>query len=104
MKKSLTLILAIALAGCALPKTAVKTGAVRPTLAVQGAPEGAQLFVDGLPMGDASAYNGVSRKVYVEDGTHVVEVRQAGAVLLSQKIFARDGETSTVVVRAEEKK
>jgi hypothetical protein len=104
MKRILTLVAAFALAGCALPNTEVKTGAVRPTLAVQGAPAGSQLFVDGLQMGDASVYNGVTQKLFIEDGVHVVEVRHGGSVLLSQKVLASNGETSTVVVSAGEKK
>jgi hypothetical protein len=101
MKSIIALALAASLAACALPNTEVRTGAVRPALAVQGAPAGAMLYVDGLQIGEAAQYNGVARKMLIEEGVHQVEVRQGGTVLLTQKIFASNGETSTVVVQSE---
>ncbi len=103
MKTLLALALAASLAGCALPVTQVQTGAVRPTLAVQGAPADADLYVDGLLVGNAAAYQGVAQKLFIEEGTHQVEIRRAGAVLMSQKVFAANGENSNIVFRAEAK-
>lgn len=39
------------LTACALPDTKVKTGSVRPSLSIQGAPPNAVLYLDGLVVG-----------------------------------------------------
>jgi len=93
--------LAALVSACALPATEVRTGAVRPALAVQGAPAGASLYLDGILMGEAGKYNGVAQKLLIEEGVHRVEVKQGQAVLLTQQIFASSGETSTVTVQSE---
>lgn len=98
MKVLMTIALAAALAGCAMPATEVKTGSVRPALAVQGAPAGAMLYVDGLQIGEAARYDGKAQKLMIEEGAHRVEIRQGGTVLHSQQIFAAPGETAAVVV------
>jgi hypothetical protein len=98
MKLLTTIALAAMLAGCAMPATTVTTGSARPALAVQGAPAGAILYVDGLQIGDAARYDGKTQRLMIEDGAHRVEIRQGGAVLHTQQIFAGPGETATVVV------
>lgn len=95
--------LAALVSACALPTTEVRTGAARPALAVQGAPAGASLYLDGILIGDAAKYNGVAQKLLIEEGVHRVEVKQGQAVLLAQQIFASAGETSTVTVQSEQK-
>ncbi|CDG81080.1 putative uncharacterized protein [Janthinobacterium agaricidamnosum NBRC 102515 = DSM 9628] len=100
--KKLTIALALlALAGCALPVTQVKTGAVRPTLKVLGAPPYSSLYVDGLLIGDATIYNGSQKQVFVEEGVHQVELKLDGRVLYTAKVFSSNGETSTVTYQAE---
>lgn len=101
MKKLIVLALMASLAGCALPTSQVHTGEARPTLAVQGAPGGAELFIDGVSAGPAAAYDGVNHKVFIEEGVHRIELRQSGQTVLTQKIFASNGETSTVVFSSE---
>jgi hypothetical protein len=95
MKKiSLLLLLANLLSACALPTTRVQAGAGRPTLIVHGAPANATLSVDGLELGLASQYNGKPNSLLIEEGVHRLELRQGGAVLMTQKIFASNGETT----------
>ena len=101
MKKIIALAIVAILAGCALPTTQVSTGTQRPTLAVKGSPAGALLYVDGLPVGEAARYDGVSQKLFIEEGVHQLELRQGGQVLMAQKIFASSGETSTLVYGTE---
>ncbi len=100
MRKIIALVFVASLAACNLPTTQVKTGALRPTLAIQGAPIGAVLYVDGLSVGVANQYDGLSQKVLIEEGVHQLELRQGTQVLMSQKIFSSNGETSTLEYKA----
>ena len=89
---------AIALAACAMPSTTVRTTDTRPGLAIEGAPSGSLLLVDGNSMGDASAYNGRPAVLRVEPGTHVVEVQDSsGRVVFRQTVFV-ESETKTIQV------
>jgi hypothetical protein len=90
---------ALALAACtAMPSTNVRTTDTRPSLAIEGAPSGSLLLVDGLTMGDATAYNGRPAVLRVEPGTHVVEVQDsAGRVVYRQTVFV-ESETKTIQV------
>jgi hypothetical protein len=104
MKILISLTFAASLLGCALPTTTVTTGTSRPTLTVQGAPQNTVLFVDGLEMGNAAQYNGVTQSLLIEAGTHEVQLRQGTQVLMSQKIFASAGENSKLVYKSESNK
>jgi hypothetical protein len=101
MKKIIGLSFIIGLTGCALPTTQVATGASRPTLNIQGAPVSTILYVDGLEVGDATQYNGTTQSLLIEEGVHQVELRQGTVVLMSQKIFASNGENSKLVYKSE---
>jgi len=95
--KRLLLVAALA-AACAGPSTTTRTTDSRPSLAIEGAPRGSQLFVDGNPMGDAGDYDGHPAVLRVEPGTHVVDVRDArGNVVFSQTVFV-ESETKTIQV------
>jgi hypothetical protein len=86
------------LAACSMPATTVRTADTRPAIAIEGAPAGSRLFIDGNSAGEASAYNGQPGVVRVEPGTHEVDIRDAsGRVLFKQKVFV-ESETKTVVV------
>jgi hypothetical protein len=100
MKKFIIFSFAISLAGCALPTTTVKTGAQRPMLAVQGAPTGVVLYIDGLSAGAANQYDGLSQKLFIEEGVHHLELRQDTQVLMSQKIYSSNGETNILEYKA----
>lgn len=104
MKKIISLAFVISLVGCALPTTQVTTGASRPTLTVLGAPASAVLYVDGLSVGGAAQYNGSAQALLIEEGVHQVELRQGILVLMSQKIFASNGENSKLVYQSESAK
>jgi hypothetical protein len=80
------------------PATTVRTPDSRPGLAIEGAPSGATLYVDGNAVGDANAFNGAPAVLRVEPGTHRVDVRDAsGKVVFSQRVFV-DSETKTLQV------
>jgi len=97
--KGLLAAAALTMAACATtPSTTVHTTDTRPSLAVEGAPSGSQLFVDGNVVGDAAAYNGRPAVLRVEPGTHVVVVRDtSGKVIFKQTVFV-ESETKTIQV------
>jgi len=96
--KRLLLVTALAAAACAMTSTTTRTTDSRPSLAIEGAPRGSQLFLDGNPMGDAGDYDGHPAVLRVEPGTHVVDVRDAtGNVVFSQTVFV-ESETKTIQV------
>lgn len=101
MKWLINLAAAALLAGCALPATETRTGSPRPALAVQGAPAGALLYVDGLLVGEAAHYDGKARRLTVEEGPHRIEVKLGNSLVHSQHVFAGAGETATVVIASE---
>jgi len=90
--------IALVLASCALPDTNVRTGSPRPTLVIKGAPIGAVVIIDGLEIGPTENYDGNPGALVVEEGVHLVEVRRAGQVIHSERIFISNGETRTVSV------
>ena len=98
MKLIYLALAAALLTACALPETAMKTGSPRPTIYVNGAPDGTQLFVDGLPMGAAGEFNGVPKVLVVEEGTHAVELRRGTSVVHAEKVFVSNGESRGISV------
>ena len=98
MRKPLAISLMILLAACSMPSTVVKTPDTRPSLAFEGAPEGAVLFLDGVRTGLANQYDGQPNILLVEPGTHLVTIRGAdGAILLERKVFV-ESELKTLKV------
>lgn len=97
-KIGLCFLVAIISFGCAYPSKQSGAKDERPTIAVQGAPAGARLFVDGLDMGDAAGFNGKLGVLIVEPGTHVVEVRVGPRVLHSERIYVAGGDTRVVKI------
>jgi hypothetical protein len=98
MKLILSLILLLSLTACVTPQTTVTAGSAKPALAVQGAPVGAILYVDGLSMGSATQLNGNPQVLAVLEGAHTVEVRLGSAVLFQDKVFVGNGETHVIKV------
>jgi hypothetical protein len=95
-----TLIAAVALAGtvaCAGPTTIVRTVDTRPAIAVVGAPPGSVLLVDGIALGDPSAYDGHPGVLRVEVGTHVIEIQIDGHPAFTERVFV-ESELKTVKV------
>jgi len=99
MRRVLVLFLLLSMAACAMPSTVVQTPDTRPGLAIEGAPAGAILFLDGVRIGEANRYDGQPNILRVEPGTHTVTVKGAdGAELLEQKVFV-ESELKTIKVR-----
>jgi len=88
-----------ALTACSMPNTTVRTTDTRPSIAIDGAPDGAILYVDGQKIGEANKYDGQPKVLVVEPGTHAVVVKGPdGALLFDRKIFA-ESELKTIKVR-----
>jgi hypothetical protein len=98
MRRLLVLFLLLSAAACAMPSTVVQTPDTRPGLAIEGAPPGAILFLDGVQVGEANRYDGQPNVLRVEPGTHTVKIRGAdGADLLDQKVYV-ESELKTIKV------
>ena len=98
MKVIVVAALLLALSGCVLPQTTVRTGSTQPSLTVKGAPAGAVLFVDGLAMGAAQQFDGNPKVLAVLEGAHQVEVHQGTSVVYSEKVYVTAGEIHVVTV------
>ncbi len=92
------LVFVFALCSCSMPTTAVRTVDERPSLAFKGAPEGAILFIDGLNMGSAGQYDGQSKVLVIEPGTHTVRVTVDNGVIYEQRIFV-ESSLKTITLR-----
>jgi hypothetical protein len=90
--------LMVALGSCAMPNTAVRTIDDRPTLAIKGAPLDAVLYVDNLPMGAASQYDGAPNTLAVEPGSHTVRITVGNQVIYEQRVFV-ESSLKTIIVR-----
>lgn len=95
MKKILTLACLVFLSACSYPQTKTTTVNDPPTFVFIGAPDQANLYVNGLLIGPADNYNGKPNSLIVPRGTHLVEIKQAGRILFSEKAFISDGSTKT---------
>lgn len=84
---------------CTYPNSKVTRGENRPALAIEGAPVGSVLEVDGINHGDASVYNGDPTTLLIEPGSHKVRVLQGTNVLLSQDVYVSNGETRILTLK-----
>jgi hypothetical protein len=99
MKAILLITLALSLSACAMPSTTVRSTDTRPRLAFDGAPKGAMVYVDGLPMGEAEKFDGQPEVLVVEPGTHVVTIKDGkGSILLERKVYV-ESELKTLKVQ-----
>lgn len=91
----LTLALVLFTLGCTTVSE-VRTVDDRARLIVEGVPADAVLYIDGLPMGNASDYSQSSGALAVESGTHVIEVKNAGQSFYSERVFLGPGNLKTI--------
>ena len=100
MKKVIVFsLLAFVFALCScMPTTTVRTVDDRPTLAFNGAPEGALLYIDGLNMGRVDQYDGVNMMLTVEPGTHTVRVTVNNEAIYEQRVFV-ESSLKTITIR-----
>ena len=85
-----TLISALALAwisACAYPSTLVSQGAGPSAIYFIGAPENAEVLVDGLSRGSVAHLDGHAGVLAVAPGRHHVELRANGSTVLQRDVF-----------------
>lgn len=92
------LVLIVALCSCTMPTTIVRTVDDRPTLAFKGAPEGALLYIDGLSMGPVGQYDGETKVLTVEPGTHTVRVTVNSVAIYEQRVFV-ESSLKTIIIK-----
>jgi hypothetical protein len=84
------------LAACSNPVEQVRVVDHRPTLMIQGAPADSELLVDGLSMGSAARFG--TQALAVENGTHLVQVRRAGSIIYSERVFVSGAGLKTLTL------
>lgn len=99
MRLAFGLFLLVATTGCPYyPIEQVRQTDERPALLVQGAPEGAVLFVDGLYAGPIAGADGAPQAIRVEPGTHDVLVALPDRALMSQRLFVSGAGIKTLTL------
>lgn len=84
------------MAGCQNPRSNVSIPTDGPRILIANAPAGAMLFIDSKAMGEARRFNGAPEVLRMEIGTHLVEIRQGGQLLLAEKIYFGSTELRTI--------
>jgi hypothetical protein len=100
MKTLIALILVASLSACALPETSVRTGSARPKLAFPNAAPDMILVVDGITIGPAARYDGNPGVLLVEEGVHLLELKQGDRTVHSEKTLVSNGETRAINVNS----
>ncbi len=93
-----SLVVVFALCCCTMPTTTVRTVDDRPTLAFKGAPEGALLYIDGLNMGPAGQYDGETKVLTIEPGTHTVRITVNNEAIYEQRVFV-ESSLKTITIK-----
>ena len=84
------------LTGCVnTPTEMVQVKDDRPFIMFAAAQPGDVVMLDGIDMGAASDYSAGKVGMRIEPGTHVIQVKRSGAVVLSEKFYVADGVSKT---------
>ena len=94
--KTALLMLALATAGCAAPVTSVGTVDERPRLQFANARPTAVLVLDGVEVGPAAGYDGSTRTLALETGSHRIEVRDGARTLYAETVYLGGDMTKTI--------
>jgi len=99
MRSSVFVLLVVGTVGCPYPQSQVRTTDDRPQIAVQDAPRGSILYVDGIQIGPAKNYGPKTSPLILEPGTHKVIVRtDSGSILIEETIFLGGGELKVIKI------
>ena len=90
------------LSGCNIKYPETRTDAVdeRPRLIVANASDTAVLWVNGVELGAAKQYDGAPGVLRLTPGSHKIEVRDGGVVVLQEDLYLADAMTRTVSLPA----
>ncbi|MDB5361489.1 MAG: hypothetical protein JWO51_2786 [Rhodospirillales bacterium] len=90
------LLLALAIAGCSAPVTSVNTVDERPHLQFVNASPTAILVLDGGVVGPAAGYDGKTRTLALETGSHRVEIRDGARTVYADTVYLGGDMTKTI--------
>jgi hypothetical protein len=96
--RPLALAATLMLMGCAYPNTTVRTVESKPQLAITNASSSSVLFVDGMSVGPAAAYDGKKSTLQIDRGTHHIVVQDQGRTVFSQTVYLGDDLTKTITL------
>jgi hypothetical protein len=96
--RPLALAAALMLTGCAYPVTTVRTIDSKPQLIIANASPSSTLFINGVPIGPAAAYDGKKNTLQIDRGTHHIEVQDQGRMIFSQTVYLGDDLTKTITL------
>lgn len=84
------------LTGCVnTPTEMVQVKDDRPFIMFAAAQPGDVVMLDGIDMGAASHYSAGKSGMRIEPGTHTIQVKRSGVVVLSEKFYVADGVSKT---------
>jgi hypothetical protein len=94
-------LLSLSVTACATsyPQREVTQGGSEATLAFSDAPEGAMVFLNRQPVGEATMFDGVEGVLEVPPGRHLVSVMLGNATLYEQEVYVGRNATLTIDVR-----
>ncbi|NVJ91981.1 MAG: hypothetical protein HWE34_10010 [Methylocystaceae bacterium] len=95
MVKILALFSLILVTACTYPHTKTETVDNPATLVFTGASPDAMVYLNDLMIGPAHDYNGDPDSLIVPRGTHMLEIRENGTTILTEKIFVSNGSVKT---------
>ena len=99
MRSAVFVFLLLGTVGCPYPESQVRTADDRPQIAVQDAPRGSILYVDGIKIGPAKNYSPKTSPLILEPGTHQIIVRTDGdGIMLKETIFLGGGELKVLKI------
>ena len=76
------------LMGCGTPKEATIGVGNEGLLKIVCDPSSAEVFVDGISMGEANRYDGKPGYIKLESGTHKIEIKKEGYVPYIRDVYA----------------
>lgn len=90
MKKTmlLSMVLILILLGCGTPKEATIGVGNEGTIRIICNPGDAEVFVDGVSMGDVNRYDGNPGYIKLSSGTHKIEIRKEAYAPYTREIYA----------------
>jgi hypothetical protein len=79
------------LVGCSTPVVKVLSVEEKPGISIHGAHPRAVVYVNGLSMGRAGQYDEHGKVLFLEPGTHDVEIVRRGTIIFTQQVVLSRG-------------
>ncbi len=103
MKKAVfvSLVLVFILLGCGTPREATIGVGNEGALKILCNPSDAEVFIDGVSMGETNRYDGKPGYIKLSSGTHKIEIKKEGYAPYSRDVYASHSlQTIEVTLRA----